>query len=418
MGGTATPVPQPAMSRLRPTPGSIPLALALALVLACSVPTKLQAQTVPSSLEGVEGGSATIFPFGFDTPIRLMCIYNADQLPFSDPTLIRGVRLRADGQINPGSAVAMEQKGFITMDVWMSTSSVRAEDASEDFDDNHGNDVARVVNFSRIVLPQQEGLADPSQRPRGFDIDIPFEVQVTGEQTNWHYKKTPWRRRGEKFESLVLDFRILSQPGGVYYMDSPFFCVSQAEDFGLPGCPTGSGATVELTSDSADPQVAGANVQAGSSVTYRLSNLPPNAPFVVFAGLSDQGQFAGRPLPVHLGGDPTSSDPLAQPPFFFPAQNCHITVSPALTAGGAADADGNATTSLTLPSDLRLVGEQIHAQAVVVDITANLLGVVTSNSSRVQVCGPLGIAWVHQLGDPQAETGNYAFGTSLVVEVY
>lgn len=350
---------------------------------------------VPQSLAGVEASSSTRIPFGLSSPVRMQSIYERDTLPFSAVQSIHGIRLRVDGDNG-----AMNAKQFVTVDIWMSTSYVTAPGTSEFFAQNHGNDLMKVLSFERFALPALVDL-DPTLLPRGFDIEFDFD------QSNGHpgfYGLTPLREGREVPSSLVVEIRVLEQPAGIYWMDTPFACSSPSQTFRDPAdaCFTGAGPLLSITSSD--------DIRAGGRVTYTVTDMPPDVAFTVMVSPTDVGLVAGLPLPVHLGG----VDPLLG----LPADGCFVYVNPLISKTGVSADSGVGSVSFSVPTDLGLVGIELYAQAVAVDISANLLGLVTSNRVSAPICGPLPVARVVATGDPGAASGTATLGAAMVMEIY
>ncbi|MHC5064621.1 MAG: hypothetical protein ACYTG5_11685 [Planctomycetota bacterium] len=357
---------------------------------------ELTAQAViPQSLAGVEAASSTRLPFGVADPVRFQSIYEAGTLSFSDNRRINGLRLRMDGERG-----AMTGKQFLTIDVWISTSHVTASGANENFDQNHGNDRVKVLNFEKVALPTLSQL-DPALLPRPFELELDFD-RINGHATN--YGLTPVRVGRELPKSLVVDIHVLEQPGGSYWMDSPFMCTSPSQTFSDPAedCLTGAGQALQLSSSD--------DIRAGGVVIYEVRDLPADAPFAVIISPQAGGQIAGLPLPLHLGG-PT-------PILGLPADGCYVHVNPLAVRSTAADAAGFGSLSFMVPADLNLVDQQIYSQAFCLDISANLLGIVTSHRLSSLICGPLRVARVVGSGPGFGGSGAVTLGAALVMELY
>lgn len=368
-----------------------------ALLLGLCVHTgEIAAQSVvPQSLDGVEARSSTRLPFGVGDPVRFQSIYETATLPFSDNRRINGIRLRMDGERG-----AMNAKQFLTIDVWISTSHVSASEADEAFDKNHGNDRVKVLNFEKVALPALNQL-DPTLLPRPFELELDFD-KINGHATN--YGLTPVRVGRELPGSLVVDIHVLEQPGGSYWMDTPFMCTSPSQTFKDPqeNCLTGAGEALLLSSSD--------DIRAGGVVTYEVRNLPVAAPFAVLISPVEGGQIAGLPLPLHLGG--------AVPVLGLPADGCYVHLNPLALRSGAADAAGLGSLSFMVPADLNLVNQQIYSQAFCLDISANFLGAVTSHRLSSMICGPLRVARVVGSGPSFGESGAVTLGAALVMELY
>jgi hypothetical protein len=102
----------------------------------------------------------------------------------------------------------------------------------------------------------------------------------------------------------------------------------------------------------------------GTSYAVALSGALATAPSLLITGLSNQtwGPF---PLPLDLGA--------------AGAGGCSLLVSYDFVLGAAADNSGNASLSIALPNDSRLVGLKLHHQWATVDAPANRLGLAFSN---------------------------------------
>ena len=110
--------------------------------------------TVPMVMAGVEGGGGTNIPFGGSQACRYQCIYDAEELPWTGPTLISGIRIRPDfnnGQLTPA-------KGFLEVSVLVSTTHRDSATASTVFDENYGTDATWVIQNQVLQLPAQPAM--------------------------------------------------------------------------------------------------------------------------------------------------------------------------------------------------------------------------------------------------------------------
>lgn len=367
------------------------------LALAAAVPAAEadgQNVTVPRLLDGVEGGSGSLIPFGFSTPVRYQCIYDADQLPFSGAKLITEIRFRPDWNMG----LMQARKAFLRMDIDMSTSDALSDAASTDFDENHGIDRARVANFLQIALPAQPAIMNGSG-PRSADIVIPL-------QTPFWYGRSPVR--GATYNrSLVIDLQIISQPSGRYYLDSPFTCDSQAASFGSFDPPCVNSLGQELLIESSN------DIRAGGNVSWSVENVIPNNLFGVIVWFDTGGDWV-RWDPT---GRPIGLQPLPAP--LHPAAvGCYLNVRiDRFVMSGFADGNGMGTLGFAVPSDRTLVGQSFFAQAIAQDISANPFAYVTSRGERSLICGPLGCARIYNLGNATATSGSVTFGAASVIEI-
>ena len=133
------------------TPGAVFIACCLSLPVAAQFPT------VPASMAGIEGGSGSSIPFGLGQAVRYMCIYDAEELPWTGPCMINAIALRADNSID--NTTTFPQVQFVDLSLTVSTSSKRAETASATFEDNHGVDKVMAIGQAHIALPAQPTMA-------------------------------------------------------------------------------------------------------------------------------------------------------------------------------------------------------------------------------------------------------------------
>lgn len=339
-----------------------------------------QSYVVPMALDGVEGDSSSLIPFGFSGQARVQSIYDGSQLPFGPGTVLSRIRMRPDAQ--PGG---MSGKPFLTVQVLLSTTTTEPDSASVMFDDNHGVDEALVVAngiFSLPTVPPPSG-----NGPQGFLVDFPFEVP-------WTYATTPIF--GEQApDNLCVELRVLQQPNGMFRLDTPLSCTSTIGGFGSHDpstCLLSTGLELGITSTN--------SVLAGGNVNYTLAGMQPMAPAVV--GVS----VLPREIPIDLG------DPVLP----RPAPGCFLNLDFLLTDLTQANAGGVATAGFAIPSDLRLVGLPIFAQAICADPSANPLGFVTSPGITTTVCGPLPVTRIFSVGPVSNPSGQQNFGTCLVLE--
>ena len=118
----------------------------------------------------------------------------------------------------------------------------------------------------------------------------------------------------------------------------------------------------------------GSEPNIGTSVTYRLANARANAPVVLIHGLS-RTFVRGKPLPLNLSA--------------IGMTGCSLYVSDNVTLGTSTNASGVATRTLPIPNNRSLIGVHAYDQWVIIDASANALGVATSNAMDTLVGGNL-----------------------------
>lgn len=369
---------------------------ALATVgLLCTV-VSIRAQTalvVPKTMAGVEGIGGSVQPFGFGTPMRYMCVYNAEELPFSGPVIMNGLWLRADhSTIPPDDAFASKQ--FVTISVLISTSIARAETPLQKFGDYHGPDLTVALAGANIALPPQPSTVGSGGVPPPRPCNVPLVFR-----NPTFFDVSPVRLPyGQYPKSLVVEFLISSQPTGSYNLDSPLICSSRVRWFGKQGPRCVTSAHRQPLDISCDD-----SLKAGGTVTFTVNEVPPNNPFAVILGTSSTGTWKGFQLPVDLTP--------------FGGYDCYVNVDWVATSLAQADPQGVGRANFSIPAGRNVVGLELLAQGIAYDISANPLLATTSLGIGTTVCGPLGVARISNLGSSTATTGTYSYGSCMIFEV-
>lgn len=105
----------------------------------------------------------------------------------------------------------------------------------------------------------------------------------------------------------------------------------------------------------------------GASFDVDLAEAPGSTFAVLVQGLSDQ-TYSGGPLPVTL-----------------PGSTCDVLVSPDAYASLVTNGAGETSHTIPVPNTNNLVGFEIFYQWVVLDQTANFLGLITSNGGKAKI---------------------------------
>lgn len=377
----------------------MPTRSAVAAAVAClAAPVAAQFPLVPGSMAGVEGGSGSSIPFGLGQPVRFLSLYDAEELPWTGPRAITAIALRADNSVDNSTSFAPSQ--YVDLSLTLSTTTRRAENASAVFDDNHGIDKVLVIGQARLVLPAQPPMVGP--RPANIVLQL---------TQPWFYGLQPVRPGEPPASTLVVDLQINSQPAATYRIDNLGGCSSQLQPFGNHDpqlCRSGANQPVLLTGD---PSMLG-----GSSYTFRVGGMAPNSLFGIVLNFTDRGSLFGLPLPLPLfdPNQPAQPNPALGLPFAAPG--CWVNLPILATLIGTGNQAGNGSAAVALPVGRRFVGQQLFAQAVVHDLSANSLQFVTSAGLRATMCGPLGVARVYATG-PAPASGQVSFGQGAVFEV-
>ena len=124
-------------------------------------------------------------------------------------------------------------------------------------------------------------------------------------------------------------------------------------------------------SNTAVPQhAANGNPALGGTLGYALGQAKANTAAVLMIGASDTAWLGGA-LPYSLAG--------------LGAPGCSLLASTDLSATVATDANGAANFNFSFPNQLSLLGSRLHTQYIVVDPTANGLGLAFTNAVRTIV---------------------------------
>lgn len=373
--------------------------------------TVAQNITVPSSLDGVEGGGGTSIPFGSNQACRIQCIYDMEELPWTGPRVITGLRLRADLSPLTGTPA----KGFLDVSVLMSTTDKSSAGASATFANNRGTDATWVMVHQLIQLPAQPALPSTATGPRPANIPLVFQVP-------WAYGLTPAIGGLPAPSHLLVEIHIHSQPSGIYRVDNLSGCIAPQNAFGLVGplCAPAGGVNATL---GADPSML-----AGNTFSWQVDNGPPSMPFILALNLSNTGGLGGNPAwplpyPMFDPSNPSLPSP-ALAGLGWPAPDCYLNIDPAASLGGTLDAAGHGVVAGLLPPGRQFLGTALYAQAIVFAPTANPLRFITSRGFASTVCGPLGSARIYAFYNgsitpppPEPTTGLLQYGAGFVFEV-
>lgn len=380
----------------------------------CLAALGAQNNTVPANMDGIEGGGGTGIPFGGSQACRYQCVYDGEELPWTGPRLINGIRIRPD--FNNGNPTPA--KGFLEISVLMSTTSRTSATSSSVFEDNYGSDALWVINNQVIQLPAQPQLPSTPMVPRPANIDLVFDMP-------WVFGLTPTISGFPEPKNLLIEIWIHSQPSGSYRVDNMSSCVAPVTEFGNvgPQCALAGNSPVLLGS--------GQSMQAGSSYTWDISNAPASAPFALWLNLENTGGLLGNPawpLPYPLFDPSNPSQPsaaMAVGGLQYSAPDCWVNINSPASMSGVADASGTGQVSINLPAGREFVGTTIHAQALVLAPTVNPMFTITSKGRSATICGPLGVARIFKFYDgsgmpapPPPASGTRSLGVGMVLEIY
>lgn len=338
----------------------------LAAFVALAVAPAQSRVVLPPVNAASEGSGSTSIPFGRSTPTRTQIVYDARL--FTGAVVVQSLALRLDGnQTSAGKRVDVE--------VRLSTAARPITALSAVFSNNAGTDAVVVLDRRLLDLPPHA----QGQTPNPFTVQLPFD-------RSFGYDPA----RGP----LLIEIIVHDQPPGSHVLDTTFTCTSEQRNYGPAGC--GAGGRV-LKADSATTQVLW-----GRPLALRVFDAPPQAATVLFLGSIESGQWNGLTIPFDLG--------------VVGAPGCSLSIDVILQRGALADATGVAIHPFTLPDVPGLQGEWIRFQGVALDNQANPLGIVTSQATKVQICGWEPVARVYASG-AGATVGLVEVGVAPVVEL-
>lgn len=342
---------------------------AVGLLFALSTPTAL-AQTlavIPASHATLDGSSATNVPFGRSTPTRVQYVYDASL--FVGPRTITAVSFRLDG----GAAAAGK---IIDCELRMSTLPVPLVNLAVDFAANRGPDETVVLPRQLLTLPAAAaaGVPSPWLAPIGLAVPFAHDPQHGG---------------------LVLEIIVHGQPPGAFSLDATFVCTSPEVTIGPAACQGSGGQPLRIESSTTQ-------VIWGRPWVARVLDAQPGALVVMALGTTETGTWGGLQLPADLA--------------LLGAPGCFVSIDLAGTWYSVAGGDGSAQFPFVVPNTPQVLGEWIRFQGAAFDVTANALGLVTSQARKVQVCGwePVGRLWSNGIG---AATGTREIGLGAVVRL-
>ncbi|MBL8901510.1 MAG: hypothetical protein JNM84_28035, partial [Planctomycetes bacterium] len=184
-------------------------------------------------------------------------------------------------------------------------------------------------------------------------------------------------------KNLIVDFSISAIDNGnqpfSYRMDLPSW-VAGRSSFGA-GC---------MQSDGRIPQVSTTGGFVAGSWTVSLTRGLPNSVYSLHVG-AGTANWQGLPLPFPL-------DAIGAP-------GCSLLVEWPVVISRPTGFAGNDTVTAQIPNDLVFYGLSFHAQAVIFDLFANNLGVVTSNGASTTFGAYPQVVMVEAPGNANATAG-------------
>jgi len=348
----------------------------LILLLLPAAPLEAQIQPVylpDASLATALANSNNYYPFGH-MKMHYQQLY--DKQDMGGANLFRFMQLRSSGSSYAGPNYG----GFmIEMEMSVGETPVQWSSATNTWATNNPKPIP-VISRQWVLMPI---LLDAN--PTSWYITLPFEkpVPYTG-QNHFCFEVIVYANSRNRTGSYQLDFA----SGG-----------------------TTRATRVYETSNITGPTASSLSKNQGLAI--RLGTMAASVPIMRFYGTACPGSqqnplhYVCRELP-HLGGQLTMGVAAALPqapmlltvgnrnnqwgPFTLPfdmsgvgAPGCFLNASVVLALSTQADGSGNASQSLTVPSNQALQGASLYMQWYGVDVKANALGLVTSRGVEALV---------------------------------
>lgn len=322
--------------------------------------------TLPEALDSVAGNSSSSFPWNTSNPMRVMYEYGANALQLQEPQQITHLRFRPDR----GAAI-----GPVAYDctVDLSTRTAGAGALNTTFDLNHGSDRHRAFNGKASIAMTDLTAAsvqpwvleirldepfrwDPSLGPLIVDVrlleaignaGIPFDGSFNTNINRIAHRSDP--------DAATADFG--PQAFGLALSLNSEACGGVVETYGS-GCPNGNG-LVPFQATRGLPTLP------NPDFAFRLVDATPSAVCAMLMGTA--------PTAVDLS--------------IIGANGCTLHTNPNIASfPRSTDVTGLAEVAIPLLDDPSSAGLTFFTSWAIVDLSANSLGVYTSDGMRTELC--------------------------------
>jgi hypothetical protein len=304
-------------------------------------------QFSPFHFADAECASGSALPFGNPTvPIRYSQIHDAMLI-----SVINGMSFRHD------SATTVFPAHAVTIDAWVSNTTVPSSAMSTVFDNNHGNNKVQVITNRTFSLPP----SDPADLPGQFVLDFPFDVpfNCTGGPLCWEVHVTA------KTQTTSIVYDAVSAASAA----NPAMVMNR---FGT-GCRVTGQPIATMTANGTQSITW---LGGFANVTVDGSGLQPNG-LSLFCTSLDRSVFGGIPLPAVIPGS-----------IGAPSGTCTIYSDIVTLATVANSATGTASNTITFWPSVWYHGLNLYSQIWALDPAANPFGLATSNAVTHQIVAP------------------------------
>ncbi len=311
-----------------------------------------QGIVAPSHFANAEAGASSTHGIGTRTaPSIYLGIYEDMQ---GVPATITGVSFRRDGGVSSGTTYL---PATMTADVWISTAMTSAGNPDPTFANNHGPDKQKVASFALVQFPA----VPPSGSASPFDYRFPFT--------------TPYEWNGTG--PLCVEIRIYSKTNTQsYHLDYIQRASNNNPTIFRREFGTGCKASGEAVNTRLSGLASSSWPTGSATLLYSGSVLPPNTLVSTLIG-SDNQSLSGLPLPIELPG---SSAGFSGP--------CFLHSNVLITVPGITDASGRMTLNLGFGVNPAFNGLTVFGSVAAVDMSANPLGVITTNGVEHHLLAP------------------------------
>jgi hypothetical protein len=349
----------------------LPVSASLCVALLSSA--SLSAQTTvmtPDGFANREGQSGSLNrPFAYGVG-RNQYHYYGNLLPLPNAAQVRAVGFRQDG--NPSSLIA-ESAMTVQMEAFMGNTSKSGTQITSNYANNYDGAPTNVFALRLFNLPARPVQSTtPTNQITYVPLDAPFQFDSS--------------------KNLIFDLIINANANN----NTAFRYTSDIADHKTVSSAYGASCN---TSTALVPLLA-ANAEAlGDNWIVSLSRAPRSAGAALAIGLGNT-TYQGLPLPFDMG--------------ILGAPGCTIHVDMVVNLTRFLTSSGTASWSLPTPNDLSIDGVTFYAQAFMVDLFANNLGLISSNGVRTTFSVPTRQQFVGHTGNPAQTTGSVSRSYGMV----